>query len=103
MVKLKNMDFSNARLHFAFEGLIALIPYLILPFSAPVAFFTAIFLLLILSFFSPGRFARVALGICIVIGGAVAQGDTTECVVDLLNYYDTYRKLVAGDWGGGII
>ncbi|MGI0406985.1 hypothetical protein ACRE1U_06750 [Helicobacter himalayensis] len=72
MVKLKNMDFSNARLHFAFEGLIALIPYLILPFSAPVAFFTAIFLLLILSFFSPGRFARVALGICIVIGGGYA-------------------------------
>ncbi|WP_066388615.1 EpsG family protein [Helicobacter himalayensis] len=108
MVKLKNMDFSNARLHFAFEGLIALIPYLILPFSAPVAFFTAIFLLLILSFFSPGRFARVALGICIVIGGGVCYCDCNLCHSDLQNYYNTFINLSNGnldalfDYGKGV-
>ncbi|RDU52619.1 hypothetical protein CQA49_07940 [Helicobacter sp. MIT 00-7814] len=108
MVKLKKIDFSNARLHFAFEGLIALIPYLILPFSAPIAFFAALFLLLVLSFFSPGRFARVALGICIAIGGAVSYSDCDLCQGDLINYYTTYTNLAHGnldsifDYGKGV-
>ena len=79
------------------EAFCAFLPWAILPFSAPLAFYSGLLMLFFLSFWYPSRFARITLAVCIVLGGAIGFGDTI-LIGDKLVYYTTYTKIFNGDF-----
>lgn len=86
-----------SRLNLSFSYFCAFLPWAVLPFSAPLAFYVGLLVLLVLSFFYPSQSVRVILAVCIIIGGAVGFGDS-QFTSDMENYHDTYTKLFNGDF-----
>lgn len=91
------VDAPTRNLKIPFEYFCAFLPYAILPFSAPLAFYVGLLMLLFLSFFYPSRSARVIVALCVIVGGAVSFGDS-QFTSDMGNYHGTYTKLFNGDF-----
>lgn len=89
-----------------FSYVLALIPWLILPFSPMVASVTGLFFLIIFSSAFTKK-SRVIISFCIILSASIYNGD---CIPhgDYINYYRTYEKLlnnnfqVLFDYGAGL-
>lgn len=104
MISVKS---QKQNIKISLEAFCVFLPWAILPFSAPLAFYSGLLMLFFLSFWYPSRFARITLAVCIVVGGAIGFGDTI-LIGDKLNYYTTYTNIFNGnfdaifDYGKGV-
>ena len=75
-----------------FPYILALIPWVILPFSPMIASVVGLFLLIIFSSVFTKK-SRVIISLCIILSASIYNGD---CIPhsDYINYYRTYEKLL---------
>lgn len=79
-----------------FSYVLALIPWLILPFSPMIASVSGIFFLIVFSSIF-ARKARVIISLCIILSASIYNGD---CIPhgDGMNYYEAYTRLLNGSF-----
>ncbi|WP_307983792.1 hypothetical protein [uncultured Helicobacter sp.] len=88
-----------------FPLILALIPWVILPFSPMIASVAGFFLIVFSSVFT--KKSRVIISLCIILSASIYNGD---CIPhsDYINYYHTYEKLLNNnfqalfDYGAGL-
>ncbi|MDD7346153.1 EpsG family protein [Helicobacter sp.] len=104
MISVKS---QKQNIKISLEAFCAFLPWAILTFSAPLAFYSGLLMLFFLSFWYPSRFARITLAVCIVVGGAIGFGDS-QFTGDMANYHRTYTQIYNGnfdaifDYGKGV-